>query len=77
MARGTLGRLETLTTMSNIQWLLHRIPEPSVRLFLALAVFGALVVMSFAMLDGSGRDKVVPQVQADHVQADHVQEDQH
>ena len=31
--------------------------------------------MSFAMLDGSGRDKVAPQVQADHVQADHVQED--
>jgi hypothetical protein len=58
--------------MSNFQWLLHRIPEPSLRLFLILAVFGALVVMSFAMLDGSGHDKVPP-----HVQADQVQPDQH
>jgi hypothetical protein len=56
--------------MSNFQWLLHRIPEPSLRLFLILAVFGALVVMSFAMLDGSGHDNVPSHVQADHVQAD-------
>jgi len=61
--------------MSNVQWLLHRIPEPSVRLFLVLAVFGALVVMGFAMLDGSGRTDNPPQVQADHVQADHVEAD--
>jgi hypothetical protein len=51
--------------MSSFQWLLHRIPEPSFRLFLVLAVFGALVVMSFAMLDGSGHDDVPPHVQAD------------
>jgi hypothetical protein len=57
-------------TMSNFHWLLHRILEPSVRLFLALAILGALVVMSFAMLDGSGHDNVGPHVQADHVQAD-------
>ena len=56
--------------MSNFQWLLHRVPEPSVRLFLVLAVFGALVVMSFAMLDGSGRHNAAPHVQADHVEAD-------
>jgi hypothetical protein len=56
--------------MSNFQRLLHRIPEPSLRLFLILAVFGALVVMSFAMLDGSGHDSVAPHVQADQVQAD-------
>jgi hypothetical protein len=61
--------------MSNVQWLLHRIPEPSVRLFLVLAVFGALVVMGFAMLDGSGHTDNPPQVQADHIQADHVQGD--
>jgi hypothetical protein len=56
--------------MSSFQWLLHRIPEPSLRLFLILAVFGALVVMSFAMLDGSGHDKSPPHVQADQIQAD-------
>lgn len=55
---------------SNIQWLLHRIPELSVRLFLVLAVFGALVVLSFAMLDGSGHGNVPPQVQVEHVQVD-------
>ena len=58
--------------MSGFQWLLHRIPEPSLRLFLILAVFGALVVMSFAMLDGSGHDNV-----SSHVQADKIQADQH
>ena len=52
-------------TMSGFQWLLHRIPEPSLRLFLILTVFGALVVMSFAMLDGSGRDNAPRHVQAD------------
>jgi hypothetical protein len=57
-------------TMGRIQWLLNRIPEPSVRLFLVLAVFGALVVVSLAMLDGSGQVNVPAQVQADHVQAD-------
>jgi hypothetical protein len=61
--------------MSNFQWLLHRIPEPSLRLFLILTVFGALVVMSFAMLDGSGRDNAPHHVQADQVQADQVQTD--
>jgi hypothetical protein len=56
--------------MSNFQWFLHRIPEPSLRLFLALAVCGALVVIGFAMLDGSSHVNVAPQVQADRVQAD-------
>jgi hypothetical protein len=56
--------------MSSFQWFLHRIPEPSLRLFLILAVFGAVVVMSFAMLDGSSRDNGPPHVQADQVQAD-------
>jgi hypothetical protein len=50
LERGTFARLEALTDMSNIRWLLHRIPEPSIRLFLALALFEALVVVSFAML---------------------------
>jgi hypothetical protein len=54
-----------LMAMSGFQWLLHRIPEPSLRLFLVLAAFGALVVMSFAMLDGSGHDNVPPHIQAD------------
>ena len=70
MTRGTLGLLEPLVVMSNFQWFLHRIPAPSVRLFLMLAMFGALVVMSFAMLDGSGHNRVAPHVQADHIQAD-------
>jgi hypothetical protein len=56
--------------MGSIHWLLNRIPEPSVRLFLVLAVFGTLVVVSLAMLDSSGQVNVTPQVQADHVQAD-------
>jgi hypothetical protein len=56
--------------MSNFQWFLHRIPEPSLRLFLILTVFGALVVMSFAMLDGSSRDNAPRHVQADQVQGD-------
>jgi hypothetical protein len=30
-------------------------PEPSIRLVIVLALFAAVVVMSFAMLDGSGR----------------------
>jgi hypothetical protein len=33
---------------------LRRIPEPSLRLFLVLAVFGAVAVTSFAMLTSSG-----------------------
>ena len=37
-----LWLLDTLMAMRNIQWLLHRISEPSLRLFLVLAVFGAL-----------------------------------
>jgi hypothetical protein len=40
--------------MSITQSVLRRIPEPSVRLFAALTVFGALVVVSLAVLDGSG-----------------------
>jgi hypothetical protein len=55
--------------MSGFQWFLHRIPEPSLRLFMILAVFGALVVMSLAMLDGSGYDNAPSHVQADQVQA--------
>jgi hypothetical protein len=61
--------------MSNFQWLLHRIPEPSLRLFLILTVFGALVVTSFAMLDGSGHDNVPPHAIPPHVKADQVQAD--
>jgi hypothetical protein len=56
--------------MGKTQWLLHRIPEPSIRLFLVLAVFGALVVVSFAVLDSLGQVNVTPHVQADHIQAD-------
>jgi hypothetical protein len=51
--------------MSLIQSLLRRIPEPSVRLFIVLAAFAAVAVLSFATLDGSGHDSVVPHVQAD------------
>jgi hypothetical protein len=39
-------------------------------LFLALAVLGALIVMSFVMLDGSDHVNVAPHIPADHVQAD-------
>jgi hypothetical protein len=56
--------------MSNFQWFLHRIPEPSLRLFLILTVFGALVVMSFAMLDGSSRDNGPRHVEAGQIQTD-------
>jgi len=44
--------------MSLFQSLLRRIPEPSIRLVVVLTLFAAVVVMSFAMLDGSGRDGV-------------------
>jgi hypothetical protein len=40
--------------MSITQSVLRRIPKPSVHLFAALTIFGALVVISLAMLDGSG-----------------------
>jgi hypothetical protein len=46
--------LETLVSMRFAQALLRHIPEPSVRLFLVLAIFGAVAVTSFAMLAGSG-----------------------
>ena len=51
--------------MSFKQALLHRIPEPSVRLFTLLSVFAALVVMTLAMLDGSADDSIVRHVPAD------------
>jgi hypothetical protein len=51
--------------MSFKQALLHRIPEPSVRLFTLLSVFAALVVMTLAMLDGSAHDSIVRHVPAD------------
>jgi hypothetical protein len=51
--------------MSFKQALLHRIPEPSVRLFMLLSVFAAFVVMTFALLDGSARYSVAHQMQAD------------
>jgi hypothetical protein len=44
--------------MSLFQSLLRHIPEPSIRLVVVLTLFAAVVVMSFAMLDGSGRDGV-------------------
>jgi hypothetical protein len=46
--------LETLISMKFAPALLRRIPEPSARLFLVLAIFGAVAVTSFAMLAGSG-----------------------
>jgi hypothetical protein len=46
--------LETLISMRFARAFLRRIPEPSVRLFLVLAIFGAVAVTSFAMLAGSG-----------------------
>jgi hypothetical protein len=46
--------LAALTCMRFAQALLRYIPEPSIRLFLVLAIFGAVVVTSFAMLDSSG-----------------------
>jgi hypothetical protein len=63
MAAGAIGlklikwnaRLtETLISMRFARAFLRRIPEPSVRLFLVLAVFGAVAVTSFAMLANSG-----------------------
>ena len=45
--------LAALTCMRFGRALLHRIPEPSIRLFLVLAVFGAVVVTSLAMLASS------------------------
>jgi hypothetical protein len=46
--------LETLISMRFARAFLRRIPEPSVRLFVVLAVFGAVAVTSFAMLASSG-----------------------
>jgi hypothetical protein len=46
--------LAALTCMRFGRALLHRIPEPSIRLFLVLAIFGAVVVTSLAMLASSG-----------------------
>jgi hypothetical protein len=43
-----------LISMRFARAFLRRIPEPSVRLFLVLAIFGAVAVTSFAMLAGSG-----------------------
>jgi hypothetical protein len=55
---------ERLILMSLKRVLLHRIPEPSVRLFILLYVFSALVVMTFAMLDGSAHGHIMGHVQA-------------
>jgi hypothetical protein len=46
--------LETLISMRLARAFLRHIPEPSIRLFLVLAVFGAVAVTSFAMLANSG-----------------------
>lgn len=46
--------LAALICMRFARALLRRIPEPSIRLFLVLAIFGAVVVTSFAMLASSG-----------------------
>jgi hypothetical protein len=46
--------LAALVCMRFAQALLRHIPEPSLRLFLVLAIFGAVVVTSFAMLASSG-----------------------
>jgi hypothetical protein len=46
--------LETLMSMRFARAFLRRIPEPSIRLFLVLAVFAAVAVTSFAMLASSG-----------------------
>jgi hypothetical protein len=51
--------------MSFFQSFLHRIPEPSIRLFVVLAILAAVIVMSFAMLSGSGHEGVVHHVQSD------------
>jgi hypothetical protein len=47
-----ISGLEALQAMSNFQSLLRRIPEPSIQLFVGLAVFGMVAVMTFAMIDG-------------------------
>jgi hypothetical protein len=44
--------LEALQARSNFQSLLRRVPEPSIQLFIGLAVFGIVTVMTFAMIDG-------------------------
>ncbi len=41
---------ETLAVMSNFQSLLRHIPEPSFNLFVGLAMFGTVTVMSLAWL---------------------------
>ena len=46
--------------MSITQSVLRRIPKPSVHLFAALSVFGALVVMGLAIIDGSATNKLHP-----------------
>jgi len=45
--------------MSLFQSLLRRIPEPSLRLLVVLAVFAEIIVMSFAMLSDSGHEDAV------------------
>jgi hypothetical protein len=56
--------LETLILMSFTQSLLRRIPEPSVRLFMALAMLAAAVVVGLAVLDGSGNERLAQHVHA-------------
>jgi hypothetical protein len=62
---GTSWRIETLAVMSNFQSLLRHIPEPSVRLFLGLAVFATVAVVILAILDGSGHASVMHQIRVD------------
>jgi hypothetical protein len=56
--------LEALTLMSFTRSLLRRIPEPSVQLFMALAMLAAAVVTGLAVLDGSGNERSAQHVHA-------------
>jgi hypothetical protein len=57
--------IETPIPMSFSHSFLRRIPQSSVRLFVVLAVFAAVAVMSFAIVAGSSHDSVVRHVPAD------------
>jgi hypothetical protein len=51
---GTDSSSKTFAVMSNFQLLLRYIPEPSIKLFIGLAMVGMLIVMSLSWLGAIG-----------------------
>ena len=51
---GTNSSSKTLVVMSNFQLLLRYVPEPSIKLFIGLAMVGLLITMSLTWLGAIG-----------------------